>query len=98
MPPRFMPGDRVRIIDLGSRGHMRTPAYVRGHRGVVERHCGAFPDPESLAHGGAGAPWRDLYRVRIRQRSLWPDYEGAAGDTLAIEIYEHWLEPAEACG
>ena len=23
-----------------------------------------------------------------------PDYDGPTGDTIDIELYEHWLEPA----
>jgi nitrile hydratase subunit beta len=32
--------------------------------------------------------------VRFPQKRVWPDYDGAAGDTIDIEIYEHWLEKA----
>ena len=35
-----------------------------------------------------------LYRVRFAQREVWPDYRGGAGDSIDVEIYEHWLEPA----
>ena len=35
-----------------------------------------------------------LYRVRLHQRDIWPDYDGGADDDLEIEIFEHWLEPA----
>ena len=89
---RFFPGDPVRILDREHRGHMRTPRYLRGHRGIVERHCGAFPNPEKLAYDRP-AERRDLYRVRLRQRDLWPGYEGGPADTLEVEIYDHWLEP-----
>ena len=27
-------------------------------------------------------------------RPPWPDYAGPPGDTLEIEIFEHWLDPA----
>lgn len=94
MPPRFRPGDQVRILDRMPIGHMRTPAYVRGHVGRVERWCGAFPNPEELAYGGDGLPDQDLYRVHLSQSALWSTYHGAPGDTLEIEIYDHWLEPA----
>jgi thiocyanate hydrolase subunit alpha len=33
--------------------------------------------------------------VRFRQRELWPDYSGADRDTVDVEVYQHWLEPAE---
>ena len=48
----------------------------------------------SLRGAGFGLPALPLYRVRFVQRQVWPDYAGAPGDTVDIEIYEHWLEPA----
>jgi nitrile hydratase len=75
-------------------GHVRTPAYIRGRSGVVERLCGAFANPEDLASGRRGLPPRPLYRVRFMQRDVWPDYAGHLEDTLDVEIFEHWLEPA----
>ncbi len=93
--PRFRPGDRVLIADIGKAGHIRTPWYVRFKAGEIERYCGAFPNPEDLAYGRLDAPEIDLYRVRLRQTDLWPDYRGAPHDTLEIEIYDHWLEPSE---
>lgn len=94
MSTRFRPGDRVRIADRMVRGHTRTPTYVKGHEGVIERVCPAFGQPELLAYGGDGKPDRTLYRVRLKQADLWPAYAGGAGDHLEIEIFEHWLEPA----
>ena len=94
MSARFRPGERVRIATRPCAAHHRTPAYAKGHSGVVERLCGAFGQPETLATGGDGRPEQTLYRVRLRQADLWPGYRGRAGDTLEIEIYEHWLEPA----
>ena len=94
MTPRFDVGDRVRIADRDEDRHNRTPCYVRGKAGVVERVCGAFGEPELLAYGRYGEPSRTLYRVRLAQTDIWPDYAEAAGDTLEIEIFEHWLEPA----
>jgi nitrile hydratase len=32
--------------------------------------------------------------VRFLQREVWLDYRGARDDTVDIEIYQHWLEPA----
>lgn len=95
MSARFKPGDLVRIIDRQPVGHMRTPAYVRGHIGRVERWCGSFPNPEGLAYGRDGRPECDLYRVHMKQSALWPTYSGARGDTLEIEIYDHWLDPVD---
>ena len=92
--PRFKPGDLVRILDLGKQGHVRIPWYVRRRIGVVERYCGAYPNPEDLAYARPGIPPVDLYRVRLEQRHIWARYRGDASDSLEIEVYDHWLEPA----
>ena len=73
-------------------GHVRTPSYVRGKRGVIERCCGTFRNPEELAYARAGTPRQPLYRVRFMQRDLWPEYNGRADDTVDVEIYQHWLQ------
>ena len=91
---RFVPGDSVAVTDIRPPGHIRTPTYIRGKTGVVERICGAFANPEELAFGRDGLPLRPLYRIRFRQTELWPDYAGRAEDTVDVEVYEHWLEPA----
>ena len=75
-------------------GHRRTPWYIRGKRGVIERVCGAFANPEELAYGFSGEPKRVLYRVRFAMNEVWSDYRGAGRDLIEIEIYEHWLDPA----
>ena len=90
---RFRPGERVAVRAADPPGHIRTPWYCRGKEGVIERLCGAFGNPESLAYGLDGGPERPLYRVRFAQRTLWPDYAGPDSDTVEIEIYEHWLKP-----
>ena len=94
--PRHKPGDRVRVLKAAPLGHVRTPWYIRGHSGVVERVCGAFPNPEELAYARSGEPRQPLYRVRFIQKQVWPDYAGRDDDVIEIEIYEHWLEPMEA--
>jgi hypothetical protein len=91
---RFNIGDHVVVKASYPPGHQRTPHYVRGKRGVIERVCGAFANPEELAYGLDGEPQRVLYRVRFRQCELWSDYSGPERDALELEIYEHWLEPA----
>jgi nitrile hydratase len=94
MTHRFNPGDRVRIGDHNPPGHRRVPVYARGREGTIERSCGEFPNPEELAYGFDGLPKRTLYRVRIAQTDIWPEYKGNPKDILELEIYEHWLEPA----
>ncbi len=93
LPVQFKPGARVRVRRAAPPGHMRTPWYIRGQIGEIERLCGAFANPEELAYNRSGLPAQPLYRVRFRQQELWPDYAGAPRDTLVVEIYQHWLEP-----
>jgi nitrile hydratase len=75
-------------------GHLRTPHYIRGKTGRIERVLDAFPNPEECAYGRKTGPRQQLYRVRFVQREVWPDYGGQPGDTIDVEIYQHWLEPA----
>ncbi len=91
----FAQGDRVVVREAWPPGHVRTPAYIRGHAGVVAQDLGQHPNPEELAFRRPGTPAPRLYRVRFRQQDVWPDYEGPADDTLDLEIYDHWLEPAK---
>ncbi|GAC1310318.1 MAG: hypothetical protein NVSMB21_18050 [Vulcanimicrobiaceae bacterium] len=89
---RYAVGDVVRVSDRAASGHVRTPGYVRGRCGVVERICGAFRNPEELAYGrydGARVP---LYRVRFASRDLFPDDREGALDSVDVDLYEHWLE------
>ncbi len=95
MTAQFSPGDRVSVLTRDVRGHYRTPYYIRGKTGVIERICGEFRNPEDLAYGRSGLPSRPLYRVRFHQRDVWPDYRGDAADTVDVEIYEHWLASAD---
>ena len=91
---RFRPGDRVTVRWADLPGHIRTPWYIRGHAGVIERLCGLYPNPEELAYARSGLPAQPLYRVRFVQIEVWPGYTGSPTDTIDVEIYQHWLEPA----
>lgn len=92
MSPRFPPGTRVTVRRGNPPGHIRTPFYIRGKTGEIERVCGRFGNPEELAYGRSGEPRQVLYRVRFPQKHVWPDYAGPPEDTIDIELYEHWLE------
>jgi hypothetical protein len=91
--PRYVPGDAVAVRALFPLGHVRTPYYIRGKRGVIERLCGVYGNPEELAYARSGLPKQPLYRVRFLQRDVWPGYRGHAQDTVDVEIFQHWLEP-----
>ena len=90
--PQFQAGDRVRVMEVFPLGHVRTPFYIRGKTGTIERYCGSFPNPEELAQMRDGLPAQPLYRVKFRQHDVWPDYRGSPADVLEVEIYQHWLE------
>jgi nitrile hydratase len=94
MSAAFSAGDRVRVRRAYPPGHVRTPFYIRGKTGIIERVLGDFPNPEELAYGRSGEPRQTLYRVRFLQPDVWSDYAGMLADTVDIEIYQHWLEPA----
>ena len=94
---RFQPGDHVRVGDAEMDTHHRTPAYIKGRVGRVHALSGLYPNPESLAYGADGLPELDLYLVAFGMQYLWGErFDGPAGDVLLVDIYEHWLEPAEA--
>ena len=94
---KFQPGDAVRVKTSPATGHVRTPAYVRGKQGWIERIHGEFRNPETLAYGGSGLPSVPLYLVGFRQTDLWQArYAESASDKLYVDIYEHWLEEVAA--
>ena len=88
---RLSPGAVVRVREDYPPGHIRTPVYLRGKQGVVERYFGAFENPERLAYNLTG-PKKDLYKVRFRATDLWHDYQGSPKDVIEADIYDHWLE------
>ena len=91
---RYREGDSVKVRALFPPGHVRAPFYTRGHSGEVVRVTGPFRNAEERAYGHPGVRV-PLYRVRFRQRDLWPDYIGSRDDTLVADLYEHWLEPGD---
>lgn len=91
---RFQIGDTVAVRRMFPTGHIRTPRYIMGRTGTISHVVGEFPNPEELAYGRDGMPAKTLYRVHFRQTDIWPDYVGNNADTLEIELYDHWLMPA----
>ena len=94
MTQRFAAGATVRVRRAFPIGHVRAPFYIRGKAGAVERYCGECHNPEERAAAREHSPKVGLYRVRFRQRDVWPDYRGNPADSLDVEIYENWLESA----
>jgi len=96
MTARYANGAVVRVRRGSMSGHYRTPAYVQGKTGTVERLHGEFPNPESRAYGATGLPAQPLYMVSFQQRDLWGNYAGPATDRVLIDLFEHWLAPEDA--
>jgi nitrile hydratase beta subunit len=83
--PRFAVGDRVRVQRMRPPGHNRSPRYLRGVEGVVERvQCndhrpGAGAEPVYLVSFAAADIWgADADRGRVLA-DLWEGYLEAAG-------------------
>jgi nitrile hydratase subunit beta len=93
---RFTPGDQVKVLSLGTPGHIRTPHYILGQVGEVVQYCGMFLNPEDLSVGRTGGRVVPLYRVQFPMAALWPGYSRHPQDVLVIEIYDHWLAPVSA--
>jgi Nitrile hydratase beta subunit, C-terminal len=89
---KFKPGDRVKVKFQDRPGHIRTPWYIRGKTGWIERVHGDFLNPESLAFGRDGLPKKTLYLVAFDQSDVWGKSAGRT-DKVLVDIYEHWLEP-----
>lgn len=83
--------DRVRVSTRMPIGHVRTPAYLRGKVGVIERTLGPFADPERLAYRQP-AEMLQLRRVRFTMAEIWGPEAEQPTDTLDAEIYDSWLE------
>ena len=93
--PKYQPSDIVNVRVDSPMHHFRTPSYIQGKTGRVVALCGAFRNPESLAHGGTGLPEQQLYRVEFAQGELWDQYQGPVSDKVLVDIYEHWLNHVE---
>ena len=90
-------GDKVRVRALEPPGHVRTPWYLRGKNGIIERRLGQAPNPEQLAYGLTSCDV-ELMRVRFTMREIWGENCECPDDTLDAEVLSHWLEQVECSG
>jgi nitrile hydratase subunit beta len=88
-------GDRVRVAARRHEGHHRTPAYLKGKTGTVERVHPSFSNPETRAYGDDGLPLRRLYLVGFAQKDVWDGHRGPGSDRIYADVFEHWLDAAE---
>jgi nitrile hydratase subunit beta len=88
----FHVGQKVRVSARGHAGHHRTPGYIKGKVGTVERDHGRFTNPETRAYGSDGLPAQSLYLIGFDQAAVWPHHAGR--DRIFVDVFEHWLEEA----
>ncbi len=86
--------EQVRVKTMMPPGHVRTPAYLRGKCGVIERELGDFANPERAAYR-LKKEMQPLVRVRFLMSEVWGEAAENPTDTLDAEIYAHWLEKVE---
>jgi nitrile hydratase len=72
--------------------HIRTPGYIFGMIGVVESYAGQFPDAEQQGWGVSNVINQHVFRVRLLQKDIWPDYHGNDADTVDVEVFQNWLK------
>lgn len=93
-PPAFEAGQAVRARNMHPRTYDRLPTYVKGRRGVVAAHCGSFPHPTDQAEGRPDDPGAHCYCVRFEATELWGPSAEHPGDSVCIDLFENYLEPA----
>jgi nitrile hydratase subunit beta len=95
--PRFAVGDRVVTKNLNASTHHRLPSYVKAKPGVIAAIPGAFTLNDSLAHGSGESPTH-VYTVGFSAADLWGEAAEAPGDTVYVDLFETYLEPATERG
>ena len=85
-------GQRVRVAARPHEGHHRTPGYLKGKIGIIERMHDSFTNPETRAYGTDGLPKQPLYLVSFAQHDVWSAYRGRGDDRIYADVFEHWLE------
>ncbi len=91
----FAVGERVRVSAREHEGHHRTPGYLKGMIGTVERVHARFANPETRAYGADGRPEQRLYLVGFDAHGIWPASAGRSDDRVLADVFEHWLERSE---
>ncbi|MEP3465799.1 MAG: nitrile hydratase subunit beta, partial [Parasphingorhabdus sp.] len=87
---RFSVGDRVRVLEMHPKGHIRAPRFCRGKAGTVLHVAPKFNFPDTSAHGGE-LRLEHTYHVEFASRDLWPA-EGNETDTVVVDLWDSYLE------
>jgi nitrile hydratase subunit beta len=88
-------GEPVTVAERAHDGHHRTPAYIKGKTGRIERVHAAFRNPETRAYGDDGLPEMPLYLVSFARSDLWPEAPADREHRVYLDVFEHWLDPAQ---
>jgi len=88
-------GEPVTVAARAHDGHHRTPSYIKGKTGRIERVHATFRNPETRAYGEDGLPEMPLYLVGFARSELWADALAGGEYRVYVDVFEHWLEEAK---
>ena len=88
------PGQRVRVGDREHEGHHRTPDYLKGKSGTVERVMRRFATPRRAPTAPTGFPSSRSTSSASRSATCGPTTAATGDDRLYVDIFEHWLQEA----
>jgi nitrile hydratase len=91
----YQVGEPVTVAARAHGGHHRTPSYIKGKTGRIERVHATFRNPETRAYGEDGLPAAALYLVGFARSDLWPEAPADGGYRVYVDVFEHWLEEAK---
>ncbi len=92
-PPRFRPGDRVRVLNEHPCHHTRAPRYTRGRTGEIVSDHGVFVYPDTHSRDLGECP-EHCYTVAFEARELW-GADAPAADVVHVDLYEPYLDAAD---
>ena len=91
----YLVGEPAMVAARAHTGHHRTPSYIKGKTGRIERVHARFRNPETRAYGQEGLPEMPLYLVSFARSDLWPDPCAGGSHRVYVDVFEHWLEEAK---
>ncbi len=92
--PAFAPGDKVKTMSFGSRGHTRLPQYARGREGRIESFRGVHILPDTNMAGDG--PAQPLYTVSLSPMGRRLGHFLSAFIAITEQKFERALSEAEA--
>ena len=89
---RFRAGDKVKVLDIHPKGHVRAPRFCRGKTGIIIHVAPKFGFPDTAAHDGPRRK-EHTYHVEFRSKDLWCS-DGVSGDSVIVDLWDSYLEPS----